>query len=122
MTLAQLQILQHSLGADQYGGWPKGHDWYYRDYFIGEDPVCEELVSLGFMNKFPGNTATGGDVCYRVTGNGIVAMRDASPKPPKISQAKQRFAEYREFSDAYDCSFRQWLDIRKTDWYKEMHV
>ena len=109
MTPKQLQILQHSLGSDEYGRWPKGHDWYYRDYFVGADPVCDELVALGFMNRFSGNAATGGDVCYRVTGNGIVAMRQASPKSPVLTRSQQRFDRFRDWSEATGGSFRDFL-------------
>ena len=110
MSETQLQILQHALGADQYGQWPKGHEWYYRDYFIGEDPICEDLVALGHMNKFPGNAATGGDACYRVTGNGIVAMRNASPKPPRLSQGQQRYRDYLDADSGM--SFGEWIKRR----------
>ena len=41
-----------------------------------------------------------------------------------LCKRKQRsqafFDEYRRFSDAYDCTFRQWLDIRKTQWYADV--
>ena len=113
MTPQQLHILQHALGADQYGRWPKGHDWYYRDYYIGEDATADELVALGFMEKFPGNTATGGDVCYRVTGNGTVAMRQASPKAPMLSKSKQRYQRFLDWSDATGGSFREFLRVRE---------
>lgn len=109
MTSEQLHILQHALGSDIYGQWPKGHDWYYRDYYIGEDPIAEELVSLGYMSKFPGNTATGGDVCYRVTGNGIVAMRAASPKAPRLTKSQQRYQRFLRWADATGGSFREFL-------------
>lgn len=111
MTLApgELHILQHALGADEYGRWPKGHDWYYRDYYIGEDATADALVEAGLMKKFDGNAATGGDCCYRVTGNGIVAMRQASPEPPKLTKSQQR---YRDFLAAdLGISFREWLNI-----------
>lgn len=110
MTNEQLQILQHALGADQYGQWPKGNEWYYRDYFIGEDPICEDLVALGHMNKFPGNAATGGDPCYRVTGNGIVAMRQSSPRAPRLTRSQKR---YRDFLDSdTGMKFGEWIKRR----------
>jgi hypothetical protein len=33
---------------------------------------------------------------------------------------RERFDEYRRFSDAFDCTFREWLDIRKTQWYDDL--
>jgi hypothetical protein len=35
-------------------------------------------------------------------------------------RSKERFQEYLRFSDAFECTFRQWLDIRKTDWYQRL--
>ena len=49
MTPPQLQILQHSLGVDQYG---RGRQ--YRDHFAagGEDvQICQELIALGYMRQ-----------------------------------------------------------------------
>jgi hypothetical protein len=57
-----------------------------------------------------------------VTDEGRRAMFDASPCPPKLSPEKKRYQEYCNFSDAFDCTFRAWLQIRKTEWYKEMHA
>ena len=33
---------------------------------------------------------------------------------------RNRFDEYRKFSDAFNCTFREWLDIRKTQWYDDL--
>lgn len=118
MTKEQLHILQHSLGADQYGRRKRYSD---RNHYITDDNAeMESLVALGYMRCDGSNVATGGMNCYRVTDAGIKAMREASPNPPKKSRSAIRFEEYRSYADAFDCTFRQWLDIRKTDWYKEM--
>ena len=47
------------------------------------------------------------------------------PKLPKKMtkrslRASATFDEYRRYSDAYDCTFRDWLDIRKTQWYDDL--
>ena len=120
MTPEQLHILQHALGVDRYGVSPKGCTPYYRDYYIGEDKTADELVLLGYMVKLSGNAATGGDFCYRVTDAGKKAMRDESPKPPKITRSQQRMMDYRDFADAFECTFKDFLKIEKTDWYKRM--
>jgi hypothetical protein len=109
LTERHLHVLQHALGADEYGRWPKGHEWYYRNYYIGDDPDCEDMVMAGFMEKFPGNVATGGDTCYRVTGNGILAMRQSSPKPPVRTRSQQRFDRFRDWSDATGGTFKDFL-------------
>lgn len=117
----QLKILQHSLGTDQYGQLPKHHEG--RNYYgtDGDDPDCNDLVALGYMDKGSPKSWTP-DIFFTVTDAGKKAMREASPIPPKISRSTKRFAEYSSFSDAYDCTFREWLDISKTDWYKEMRA
>lgn len=117
MTPSQLEVLQHALGADKYGQMPKNP---YRNHYVGEDESCRELVSLGHMIEMKPRAISGGEVWFMVTESGREAMRQESPKPPKISRSTKRFDEYRSFSDAYDCTFREWLDIRKTDWYKDM--
>ena len=38
----------------------------------------------------------------------------------KKLEAQLRFDEYRRFSDDFDCTFRQWLDIQKADWYQRI--
>lgn len=113
MTDRQLEILQHALGVNRYGQIPRGHDGYYRNYFCagGRDEVdCLELVSLGFMETFeqamlPYYNCT-------VTEAGKQAMRDASPKPPKLSRSQRR---YREFlaADSGE-SFMEWLMTRRS--------
>lgn len=122
MTKEQLQILQHTLGVDKYGLTPKGYTPYTRNYFcagVSDEVACRELVAMGYMVQHEQRA----DLPYfncSVTTAGMKAMHAASEKPPKISRSAKRFEEYRTFADAFDCTFRQWLDICKTDWYKEM--
>jgi hypothetical protein len=42
------------------------------------------------------------------------------PKRRKDPRGRERFAEYRRFDDAFNCSFREWLKARKTQWYDDM--
>lgn len=119
MNPKHLEILQHALGCDQYGILPKYHEsrnWYFTD---ANDADCLELVALGYMEIRPARSWLP-DTMFAVTEAGKEAMHLASPVPPKISRSAKRFEEYRNYSDAYDCTFREWLDIRKTDWYREM--
>lgn len=119
MTPEKLQILQHAVGADQYGNPPK---YDSRNYFCAgksDEQNCRELVAEGLMIRH----ATTVHLPYfncSVTDEGRKAMREASSKVPKPSRSSLRFAEYISFADAYECTFREWLDIRKTDWYKGM--
>ena len=129
MTPEQLHILQHALGCDKYGlnDHPEinpgpEHYPYYRNHFCGggkDEETCKELVALGFMKQH----ATTQWLPYfncSVTKHGIKAMKEGSPKPPKITRSQQRMRDYRDFADAYDCTFRDFLKISKTDWYENM--
>lgn len=123
MTKEQLHILQHSLGVDKYGLTPKGYTPYTRNHFcagVSDESTCRELVELGYMVQHERRE----DLPYfncSVTTEGMKAMHAASEKPPKMSRSAKRFEEYRTFDDAFGgCTFRQWLDICKTDWYREM--
>lgn len=119
MKPSQLQVLQHSLGCDEYGTPPRrgGERNYYGT--ADDDPDCNELVALGYMTKHPPRSWTP-DIFFTVTDAGKQAMREASPKPPKVTAGQKRYKEYLSYSDCNDCTFREWLDIRKKDWYKDM--
>ncbi len=105
MTLSaeQLQILQHSLGVDQYG---RGQ--MYRNHFCAggtDERVCRELVALGLMQTFTREFLPYYN-CI-VTEEGKCAMLAQSPKPPKLTRGQQR---YRAFCDADTGeSFGTWL-------------
>ena len=129
MTPRQLEILQHALGCDQYGKTayrevPAHPDYfpYHRNHFCacaGDESTCRELVVLGFMQQHAATKWLPYFNCS-VTQAGIKAMRDESPAPPKKTRSQLRFEEYLNFSDAFDCTFRDFLRISKTDWYKDM--
>lgn len=114
LTPAQLEILQHSLGVDQYG-----QGAMYRNHFIaGEDDaqVCRALVALGMMREYPPSELTGGDPLFLVTKAGKSAVREYSPKPPKLTAAQQRYREWLKVSDVYpDWDFGDWLRHRMLD-------
>ena len=107
LTSAQLHILQHSLGLDQYG---QG-TWYRNHYVCGTGhhgyDDCRALCELGLMTERGANDLTGGDSCFVVTDEGKAAVRRESPKPPRLSRGQRR---YRAFLNA-DCGmkFGEWL-------------
>ena len=130
MTPRQLEILQHALGCDQYGHSARrrgevfhpDYDPYSRNYFCAgeKDQLdCWTLVEMGFMQQHKTTEWLPYFNCS-VTPAGIKAMREESPAPPKKTRSQLRFEEYRNFADAFDCSFREFLQIRKTDWYKDL--
>lgn len=108
----KLNILQHSLGLNQYG-----EGVQHRNHFVtgegGKDiEYCRALVSDGLMKERAGTALSGGDLIFQVTAAGIEFVGQNSPKrppEPKISRGKQR---YREWLRA-DCglSFAEWLGI-----------
>lgn len=122
MTPRQLEILQHALGVDEYGITPKGYTPYTRNHFCAGDrdeENCRALVAMGFMVQHETTEWLPYFNCS-VTTEGMKAMHLSSAKPPVLTRSQKRYQEYLDFSDAFDCTFRQWLDIRKTDWYREM--
>lgn len=110
MTADQLQIMQHSLGLDQHG-----QGTMYRNHFCaGEDdePACRELVAMGYMRVWHPNQSPLPYYNCTVTEEGKRAVREQSPKPPKLTRSQRR---YRAFLEA-DCghSFGEWLKWQKT--------
>lgn len=124
MTPEHLHILQHALGVNEYGQSshrPNSDDFHgcYRNRFITSPDCpdglqCQALVSQGLMQDHGSQSLAGGMHCYTVTDAGYLAMKDASPKPPKISRSKQRFQRYRE-SDRFFDSFRHFLAYEKAE-------
>lgn len=104
MTLKQLQIMQHALGADQYCRRPRDS----RNHFVtnpecDDGQVCESLVSLGLMlSHGQQGELTGGMTLYRVTDYGINAMLKESPSPPKLTRSQRRYQDWLD-SGASDC-------------------
>jgi hypothetical protein len=90
MSDEQLQILQHALGVDEYG---QGE--MYRNHFCAgasDEPNCRELVALGYAEQFERSYLPYFNVV--VTEAGKHAMREASPKPPKLSRGQKRYREF----------------------------
>lgn len=104
----QLEILQHSLGVDQYG---RGQQ--YRNHFCAggaNEDTCRELVVMGYMATFqrsylPYYNCT-------VTDSGKAAMLAQSPKPPKLSRSQRRYRAWLRCDNGE--SFGQWLKDQKT--------
>ena len=115
MTPKQLHILQHALGVNEYG---LGEQ--YRNNYVGGAEECRPLVAMGYMTEHKASEITGGDPLFTVTDAGKNAVKDESPNPPKITRSQQRMMDYRDFADAYECTFKEFLQVQKTDWYKHM--
>jgi hypothetical protein len=108
VTPRQLEILQHSLGLDQYG---QGN--MYRNHFCagGDDEiVCRELVALGYMEQFTRKFLPYFN-CL-VTDAGKTAVKRESPMPPKLTRGQKN---YRAFLDCdFGQKFGEWLKQKRT--------
>ena len=104
MTKRQLEILQHSLGVDQYG---QGR--LYRNHFCageGDEATCRELVALGYMQQHKTTDWLPYYNCS-VTEAGKAAMLAESPKPPKLTRSQQRYRAYLHAD--MDMTFIEWI-------------
>jgi hypothetical protein len=115
MTPEQLQIIQHSLGVDQYG---QGRQ--YRNHFVTEQTgrdgaICESLCAYGLMerdNRFP-NELSGGSDCYHVTEAGKRLFFANCPRPPRKTRSQKRYEEWLRLDGCSGETFGQWLKNRK---------
>lgn len=107
LTPQQLQILQHSLGVDQYGRGAR-----YRNHFCAGDadePICRSLIALYYMKQHH-TTEVFPDFNCSVTEVGILAMLAESPKPPVLTRSQQRYRQWLRVADIFpDWGFGDWL-------------
>ena len=107
ITDAQLHILRHARGLDQYG---QGR-WYRNHYVIGANcdgwSDCLALVALGLMTSTRPIEWCGGMVCFRVTEAGDRLIRESSTPAPKLTRSASRYQRWL----AADCGmpFREWI-------------
>lgn len=106
MTVRQLQILQHAIGADEYG---RRKRYSERNHFCAgaaDEPDCRELVALGYMRQHQTTEVFPYFNCS-VTDAGITAMMRESPCPPKLTRSQQRYQRFLNHDSSM--SFREWL-------------
>ena len=104
MTERQLEILQHSLGLDQYG-----QGQMYRNHFCAggsDEETCRELVALGYMVQHETTKWLPYFNCS-VTDAGKEAIKRESPRAPRLSRGQKRYRAFLE-ADTGE-SFGQWL-------------
>lgn len=109
----QLQILQHSLGCDEFGRSRTDRNHFMTDVDSKDGPTCLELVSLGLMHNRGSIEWCGGMSLFHVTAKGKEQMRLQSPQPPpetKLTRGERRYLEYLRA----DCglSFREWMGFK----------
>jgi len=114
----KLQILQHSLGLDQYGEGMRN-----RNHFVtgpgGQDfKDCNALVGMGLMKDHGITGISGGDNVFTVTPAGIdyVALNSpVRPPAPKLTRSQLRYQEFFH-NDGYD-SFADFIGVEtKCEW------
>ena len=111
MTPEQLQILQHSLGVDQYGRGRRYRNCFVTDPDCTDGKACQSLVTLGYMqSRGNGGELTGGMFVYTVTDDGVEAMLRESPAPPQVTPMTRSKRRYQEYLDADSgLTFKEWL-------------
>jgi hypothetical protein len=113
LTKQQLQILQHSLGCDQYGLGEKDRNHFVTDESCRDGQVCLSLVAMGLMCNDGPRSLCGGMSVFHVTAEGKTVMRSQSPEPPppeKLSRGKQKYLEFLRA----DCglTFREYMGFK----------
>lgn len=109
MNRDQLQILQHSIGADQHGRIVRGGG---RNHFVtGEGSKdhshCMANVAAGLMTRRAGSAISGGDDIFHVTDAGRKAVAEHSPPPPKLTRSQRRYEAFLEEDSSL--TFGEWL-------------
>lgn len=109
--MADLHILQHSLGIDQFG---QGRQ--YRNHFCtGPESTdwdaCNAMVGDGLMIRRDGSALTGSDYLFHVTDAGKAFVAENSPAPPKLTRSQDRYRRYLDADSSL--KFGEWL---KTKW------
>jgi hypothetical protein len=126
LTDTQLQILQHTLGLDGHGQPPANRrpcpddefpGCYRNNFYAGpghsdwED--LQALTASGLMTMGRVRTEQG-DRYFSATKAGYDTVKLQSPPPPKLSRAKRRWQQFREWHDAYNGTFPEFLQWMKT--------
>lgn len=117
-TARDLEILQHSLGLDQYG---RGRE--YRNHFVtgpGCDnfATCRSLTERELMHDHGASAMlVGGSHCFTVTDAGRRFVREHSPSPPKLTRSQRRYQDYLDADSGMD--FGEWLRARSL---RRVHV
>jgi hypothetical protein len=112
MTKEKLQIIQHSLGCNEYGECGReyrdeddGCFVYYRNRYVADpNPVLAEMVADGLLVDNGSVKVYGGMHYYKVTKAGMDAML---ANAPRLTRAQKRYRAYLN-SDS-GMTFGQWL-------------
>lgn len=110
MSATDLHILQHSLGADQYGRGAQGRNHFATDEGGDDHRICNDLVERGLMTVRRNYQPYGGMDVFFVTDAGKRWMAENSPSPPKLTKSQQRYQDYLDADSGL--RFGEWLKTR----------
>lgn len=111
LSSAQLHVLQHSLGVDQYGGGNQYRNRFVTDPDCPDGALCRALVEMGLMKDHGTQSIAGGMHCYTVTPLGVDAVAFHSPVRPKLTRSKQRYRDY--LHEESSLTFAEWIGVKK---------
>lgn len=109
-----LEILQHSLGVDQFGRGEQYRNRFVTDEGSMDHPTCMEAVGRGLMTRHAGNALTGGDDLFTVTPEGRAYVTSRSPRPDRRQKARDRYSRFLDLADVIpDLTFGEFLRREK---------
>lgn len=113
LTLEQRQIIQHSIGCDEYG-----REFHKRNFFgtestCADGKICEQLVAAGLMKWHGKSEICGGEDQYTVTEAGKRLFFSTCPKPPEPKKLTAAQRRYQDFLDADSgLPFFEWIKAK----------
>lgn len=86
---------------------------HYRNHYASDQTEdIKALCAAGLIRDHGEQPIASGLRYYTVTPAGLQAMHKQSPKPPKESKSKSRYAKWLKVADAYgNMTFGQWLKM-----------
>jgi NADPH-dependent ferric siderophore reductase len=111
MTPSQADMLLHTLSGPRRNHYATGDN----------DPDMAELVAEGLMIEVdrPGFLPDGDHVFMATEAGKVEAGREQLRRrlaAPKLTRSQQRYRLWLRVSDAFNCSFGEWL---RRGWYRE---
>ena len=112
-STAQLHILQHALGVDQYGQGRCSRNHFVTGEGSADFGHCLQLVEAGLVTRTPGNANTGWDDLFCATPAGIDYVAGHSPAPPKLTRSQKRYLEFLNADSGL--SFAEWIGVARKE-------
>jgi hypothetical protein len=107
LTPAQLHILCHALGRDDYGRLTGKTE--YRNHYDAGDDATLDVHALVLARLLEPYLCSGGWTMYRVTDEGRRQVLKQAPPAPAKTAAARRYRKWLDTADAHGLTFGQWL-------------